>query len=299
MGYRLVFVYVFLFAWIARAQTACDQDRAQATWQNATLFDLTYRCIPPGWEAFFSKPEIKTEIQKISDKLNGEVLAGNDVNPAIGNVFRALYVVPPSNIKCVVMGQDPAPTRGEATGLAFSLSPGTPAAKVASVQRVMLEAMNEGFGLNLSDGDLSAWAGQGVLLLNSALTIPCAKGAKSCKIAGHLTPWKKFSKFLMEEIDRQEIPMTFILWGEKAAKVSLNVVNPLHRVIKGGHPSPLAPGAKFFCKGYFSCSNNWLTTHNVSEVNWNIGGMPLSPPCIWSKGNTPRCLEVCTLAACE
>jgi uracil-DNA glycosylase len=299
MGYRLGFIHILLIAYAAYSQTNCDQDRVQSTWQNTTLFELTYRCTPVGWEAFFSKPEIKTEIQKISDKLHAEVQAGNDVNPAIGNVFRALYTVPPSNIRCVVMGQDPAPTKGEATGLSFSLAPATPSSKVASVQRVMLEAMNEGFGLNLSNGDLSAWADQGVLLLNSALTIPCAKDAKSCKIGGHLTPWKKFSKALMIEVDHQEIPMTFILWGDKAAKVSTDVSNPLHHVIKGGHPSPLAPGAKFFCRGYFSCSNTWLTSHNVSPVNWSIGGAPLSPPCIWTKGNTPKCTSVCTIAACE
>lgn len=299
MRYRPIFVQIVLFASILRAQSGCEQDRAQSTWQNATLFELTYRCVPAGWEAFFAKTEIKTEVRKISDKLHAEAQAGNDVNPAIGNVFRALYAVQPGHIKCVVMGQDPAPTKGEATGLAFSLNPGTPASKVASVQRVMLEAMNEGFGLNLANGDLSAWADQGVLLLNSALTIPCAKGAKSCKIGGHLTPWKKFSKGLMDEIDHEEIPMTFILWGDKAAKISVNVANPLHHVIKGGHPSPLALGAKFFCKSYFSCSNQWLTVHHVPEVDWNIGGAPVSPACVWSKGNTPKCTQVLALAACE
>src|SRR5438445_2105142 len=123
------------------------------------------------------------------------------------------------------MGQDPAPTRGEATGLSFSLRPETLASKVPSVQRVMLEALNEGFSLNLSNADLSQWALQGVLLLNSALTIPCAKGATSCKIGGHLTAWKKFSKALVEEIDKSNSPFTIILWGERAAKISVNVSN--------------------------------------------------------------------------
>lgn len=299
MGYRLRLAPFILLAALSTSRADCVEDRAQATWQNTTLVDLTYRCVPAGWESFFAKPEIRAEVQKISDKLHAEVAAGNDVNPAIGNVFRALYAVPPGHAKCVVLGQDPAPTRGEATGLAFSLKSGTASATVASVQRVMLEAMNEGFGLNLSNGDLSAWADRGVLLLNSALTIPCAQGAKSCKIGGHLTAWKKFSQALIAQIDSLPGPLTFILWGDKAAKISSKVANPLHHVIKGGHPSPLAPGAKFFCKSYFSCSNEWLTSHNGSAVDWSIGGAPLSPPCIWSKGNTPKCLEVCALAACE
>src|SRR5262245_27231340 len=86
------------------AQTACDQDRAQSTWRTATVFDLTYRCIPGGWEAFFNRADVKTEVKKISDKLLLEVQAGNDVNPALGDVFRALYLVQPGGVKSVIMG---------------------------------------------------------------------------------------------------------------------------------------------------------------------------------------------------
>lgn len=299
MGMKMFAVWL-AFAAGVWAQPDCPQMRAQSTWQTTTLFDLTYACTPQGWEPFFNRADVKAEVRKISDKLALEVQAGNDVNPAIGDVFRAMYAVPRSGTRSVILGQDPAPTRGEATGLAFSLKPQTPSSKVPSVQRVMLEALNEGYSLNLGDGDLSTWASQGVLMLNTALTIPCANGAKSCKIGGHLTAWKKFSKALLTEIDLIEGPLTIILWGEKAAKVSIDLANPLHRVIMGGHPSPLAPGAKFFCQSYFKCANQWLADHQAPGIDWSTANGPgFSTPCVWSRGKIPKCLAVCTMAACE
>jgi uracil-DNA glycosylase len=164
----------------------------------------------------------------------------------------------------------------------------------------MLEAQNEGFANNLNDGDLSAWAEEGVLMLNTALTIPCKQGATSCKIAGHLTLWKPFSKQLITEVEKQNSAVAFILWGGKAVALAPKVVNPLHRVFKGGHPSPLSNPTNFFCKSYFTCSNKWLTDHAVSAVNWNIqGGMTLPQACIWTKGMTPKCTATCTPAVCN
>lgn len=278
----------------------CDQIRAASTWETTNLYDLTYQCIPHGWEAFFNDPAINAEVKKISNKLQAEIQAGNEINPAIGDTFRAFYVVSPSNIKAVIVGQDPAPTKGQATGLAFSLKPGTPANKVASVQRVILEAMNEGYSMNLNDGDLSSWATNGTLLLNTALTIPCKKEASSCKIAGHLTLWKSFSTKLIVNINQQNIPLSYILWGSKAAQLSSKITNPLHRVIKGGHPSPLAPANQFFCKNYFNCANKWLENHGVTKVDWSEAGGSTTPsPCIWSKGNNPVCASSCTLSVCN
>lgn len=274
--------------------------RSNATWKNTTLFVLTYKCVPKGWEVFFDDAVVKAEVKKISNELRKEVRVGDDVNPAIGNVFRALYVVPPGGIKAVIIGQDPAPTKGQATGLSFSLAPGTPPFRVPSVQRVILEAGNEGFSMNDADGDLSSWAVNGVLMLNTALSIPCPKNAGSCAIGGHLQLWKTFSKKLIAAVDAQNDPQAVILWGSKAAALSPSIVNPLHRVFLGGHPSPVSDGSKFFCKSYFVCSNKWLDDHHVSKIEWSVTeGAPMQSACIWSKGKTPKCLSACTPAACN
>jgi uracil-DNA glycosylase len=277
----------------------CDQLRGQATWKSTTLLALTSQCAPIGWESFFSDPAVNAEVKKISDELKREVHLGDDVNPSIGNVFRALYTVPPNGIKAVIIGQDPAPGRGEATGLAFSLKPGTPSYKVPSVQRVMLEAQNEGFGEKLPDGDLSQWAQRGVLMLNTALTIPCKKEETSCRIGGHLTLWKAFSKKLIARVDQEQSVQAFILWGSKAAKLSSSIKNPLHHAIAGGHPSPVAPGKNFFCKAYFTCSNTWLTDHAREAIDWNVTeGETESQACIWSPGKVPKCTTHCSMATC-
>lgn len=300
MNKWLVLVSALVLSVSVSAQDQCDHTRSEATWQSTTLFALTYECIPTGWELFFNDADIKAEVKKISDKLQKEIQLGDDVNPAIGNVFRALYSVPPGDIKAIILGQDPAPTKGQATGLAFSLAPGIPSYKVASVERVILEAENEGYRMNLLDGDLSAWAGQGVLMLNTALTIPCKKSKSSCTIAGHLTLWKIFSKKLLGYVDGQSSAQAFILWGDKAAKFSSSVQNVSHLVIKGGHPSPMSNGSNFFCKSYFTCSNKWLEDHNISKIKWEVGSGPALPQaCVWTSGKTPKCKSTCTPIACN
>jgi len=296
-----VVVGLLILSASARAQVDCDQARTQATWKKNTLFALTYKCIPPGWDAFFNDATVKAEVKKISNQLRQEVRAGGNVNPAMGNVFRALYAVSPNQIKAVIIGQDPAPTQGQATGLAFSLAPGAPPFRVPSVQRVILEAANEGFSMDVSNGDLSSWAGRSVLMLNTALTIPCpADIYASCKIGGHLVLWKAFSTKLIDAIDAQNSAQAFILWGSKAAALAPRIDNPLHRVFKGGHPSPVSDGKKFFCKSYFTCSNKWLEDHDISKIEWSITeGSAGHEPCVWSRGKAPKCVSTCTLAACD
>jgi len=296
----LLMVCLLTLSVSANAQDQCDQVRRQATWKKNTLYALTYKCVPKGWEAFFSDQAVKAEVKIISNELRRQVRGGDDVNPAIGNVFRALYVVPPDGIKAVIIGQDPAPTKGQATGLAFSLAPGMPPFRVPSVQRVILEAANEGFSMNTGDGDLSSWAAEGVLMLNTALSIPCPKDAGACTIGGHLALWKPFSKKLINAVDAQNTPQTFILWGSKAAALAPSIVNPLHRTFLGGHPSPVSDGKKFFCRSYFTCSNQWLDDHQVSKIEWGVTqGSTSEQSCVWSKGKAPKCISACVQATCN
>ncbi|PKN52833.1 MAG: hypothetical protein CVU55_06330 [Deltaproteobacteria bacterium HGW-Deltaproteobacteria-13] len=273
-----------------------------AKWEDTNLFDLTYGCIPAGWDAFFETKDVRAQVKNISDTIQHQVDQGYKIGPAIGNTFRALYLVKPSEIKAVIMGQDPAPQPGLATGLAFSTEPGVSSSKVASIQRVLLEVQNEGMCINLNDGDLRKWTQNGVLLLNMALSIPCPPEDSSCTIGGHVALWGLFTKYLVNYIDDNAGASSFILWGSRAGAYEKDVKNKLHNVIKGGHPSPRVPGVNFFCKNYFNCANQWLEANSREDINWNlISSCKSSQPCIWawhSGSGTSTCSQSCTLQKC-
>lgn len=283
----------------------CDE-LASLNWGDMTLLELTYTCIPKGWEAFFKQPAVRDEVSKISDYLERELDKPNTtLSPSIGNTLRALYEVPAADAKAVIMGQDPAPQPGLATGLSFSLPPGTPTSAVASVQRVFLEAQNEQFCNDLNDADASGWADQDVLLLNMALTIPCDEDQVCYSgIADHVPLWESFTRELMAYIDTLEQPMAFILWGSKARAFKETISRPNHRAFEGGHPSPKADGTKFFCQNYFRCSNEWLLEKGGTPVNWTLGGTSCdsSGACVYdwdSESRTSSCASVCTEIACS
>lgn len=275
-----------------------------AAWNNATLYDLTYGCLPAGWAAFFNDPQVKAQVSAISQALSQQSTSASAISPGIARVFRTLYMTSPNEVKALVLGQDPAPTPGLATGLSFSLDSSESTANVPSVQRVLLELQNERFSTSILNGDLSTWAEDGVLLLNAALTIPCPPGASSCTIGGHINLWKAFTAQLIQYIDQHAQPMAYILWGSAAGQYAEYARNPQHTVLKGGHPSPQANGAYFFCKSYFSCANQWLQKAARGAVNWNLTTVanPAAEVCIWgwsSSGKSSYCQETCTMASCS
>ena len=246
----------------------CGEILEKASYSTHTLFDVIYtkKCQPKGWEEFFKLAQPK--IQEISDRLEQETSNNLGLNPKIGWVFRAFHMVPLDKVKVVIMGQDPAPQPGLATGLSFSLKPEVPAYKVPSVQRVLLEARNEGFCINETNGDLIPWAKQGVLLLNTALTLI------DNEIGSHIPLWRDFTKDVFNFINENANPSVWILWGSKAKAFSKKIDTSKHFILSGGHPSPLAPADKFFCQNYFACANNWLRKQGRGEVDWNLASEP-------------------------
>ena len=177
-------------------------------------------------------------------------------------------MIPPYNVKVVILGQDPAPQPGLATGLSFSLYKNVLAYKVPSVQRVLLEARNEGYCINHTNGDLIRWAEQGVLLLNTALTLI------QNNIASHLSQWKPFSREVLSYISDHCPPSVWILWGSKAKALIPKINQSKHYIITGGHPSPMARPQYFFCKNYFTCANKWLFIQERGMIKWNLVPFP-------------------------
>ncbi len=275
-------------------------------WDNTNLYDLTYGCIPAGWESFFKQAGVKKELKTISKRLTDISTRGNKIEPAIGNTFKALYKVKLKNIKAVILGQDPAPQPGVATGLSFSTFNGINSSRVASIQRVLLEAINEGFCVNLKNGNLSQWADRGVLLLNMALTIKCEPGKRICTIASNVPLWSHFTEKLMRHINNNAPPSSFILWGGKAIAFKQYITNSKHKVIVGGHPSPAGSlyGKRFFCKSYYKCANQWLKKNSRKTVNWNLAKQckRIKNSCLWewdSDTRTSRCASRCVQRACS
>lgn len=263
----------------------CNQLKS-GRWENVSLYDLTYGCLPRGWESFFSIDSVKRRIYKISTELEKEIRAGNQVEPQIGNVFKAFYMVQERNVKAVILGQDPAPQRSIAMGLAFSTKKGVKSGVTPSIQRVLLSAQNQGYKVDLDDAYLGKWAQRGTLLVNMALTIGCPKGNRSCKIASHLSDWKPFTEELYKHLNRNNNPKAFVFWGGSARAFSKYIKNANHKVIAGGHPSPAgAPhGRRFFCRGYFTKVNDWLQKNNRAAINWDLvsNPQPARNACYWT-----------------
>ena len=173
-------------------------------------------------------------------------------------------MVDPKKIKVVILGQDPTPQAGKATGLAFSVADPL---SVGTVLNVLLEVALEGWSVNIDNGDLNKWAAQGVLLLNTALTV------QQRRAGSHLRRWKPFTEFLVKYISDDAQPSVWFLWGKKAHEYQKLINNRKHYVITGGHPSTFG-GLKvpntFFAGEYFDCANQFLTRRGREKIDWGL-----------------------------
>lgn len=249
----------------------CKELLETATYETHTLMEIVYdeACKPIGWEGFFDREDVKKMMQEISDRLQDDSqVQGLGLNPKIGWIFRAFHMVPPEEVRAIIIGQDPAPEPGLATGLAFSLDPSVHPTRVPSVQRVILEARNEGYCVDPTVGVLISWAEQGVLLLNTALTLI------QNDIGSHIDLWSSFTHEAIKYINDNTNPSVWLLWGYNAKLQEENIDKSKHYIVKGGHPSPNAEGKYFFCQNYFSCANEWLCKKKRGMIDWNLVPLP-------------------------
>lgn len=172
--------------------------------------------------------------------------------------FRALELTPPDAVRVVILGQDPYPTPGDANGLAFSVSPGTKLPR--SLKNIFAEVETD-LGVTRTDGDLSDWARQGVLLLNTSLSVP-AGDANAHKALG----WGALVQQVLARVS--ERPTAFILWGNTAQKLAKHIAPGDHLMVETAHPSPLSARRGFFGSRPFSRVNEWLTTRGQTPIEW-------------------------------
>lgn len=193
--------------------------------------------------------------------LNNEY-ATKTVFPTKENVFNALNLAPLEQVKVVIIGQDPYHTKGQAHGLAFSCYNGTSQPSLKNIFKEIKDDLNVDMSICT---DLTAWAKQGVLLLNTSLSvIEHMPASHSNKL------WHKFTTEIVKILNEQNRPIVFMLWGNHAKSFLPILNNPNHLVLCAAHPSPFSAYNGFFGCKHFSKCNDFLTKHNVKPIDWKI-----------------------------
>ena len=182
--------------------------------------------------------------------------------PPMDEIFSALRHTGFSSTRVVILGQDPYINPGEAHGMAFSVMP---QAKIPpSLRNIFLELQNDLGCYVPNNGYLMPWAKQGVLLLNTVLTVRAGQSKSHAKMG-----WEQFTDSLITELNQREHPVVFMLWG-KAAQEKTVLINPArHKILTAAHPSPLAGGRFFGCR-HFSAANAFLAAQGDAEIDWQI-----------------------------
>ena len=183
------------------------------------------------------------------------------VFPEEKNVFRALELTPFESVKVVILGQDPYHGFGQAHGLSFSVQKGIPLPP--SLRNIYKELQEDLGGELPTEGDLSHWAKQGVLLLNTVLTVE-EGNANSHKGMG----WERLTNRLIESLNELNHPVIFILWGKPAQDKEKLITNPSHIILKAPHPSPLSAYRGFFGSKPFSKVNEILIQQGQTPIRW-------------------------------
>lgn len=247
-----------------------------ATYSTHKLDEFVENCAPEAQEDFFQLPGVKNDISLLTPVVlkDGKKYP---IEPPMPMMFRALELVPLDMVRVVILGQDPTPQAGQATGLAFSVADPM---SVGTVLNVLLEVALEGWNVNIFNGDLTKQANnQGVLLLNTALTVEQGQGKAGSHIK--LGWWAEFSKFLIEYISARAGPSVWLLWGNEAQSFQELINSDKHYVITGGHPSALGGiGTNTFFGGrYFQCANQFLTGKGNPPIDWALADENALKPC--------------------
>ncbi len=216
------------------------------------------------WDEVLAGEFDKEYYRKLREFLISEYRGGT-VYPEMDDIFNALRYTPYSKVRAVILGQDPYHEPGQAHGMAFSVKPGVE--QPPSLVNIFKE-LQEDLGIPRppkDNGYLVPWAEQGVLLLNTVLTVR-AHEANSHKDRG----WEIFTDRVIELLNEREQPVVFILWGRNAKSKESLITERRHLVLTGAHPSPLSAYNGFFGGNYFSRTNEFLSENGEGEIDWAI-----------------------------
>lgn len=217
-------------------------------------------CISQNWFNLLKDEFEKDYYKKLSLFLENEYRT-KTIYPKPENVFNSINHVKFDDVKVVIIGQDPYHEPGQAHGLSFSVENGVELPP--SLVNIFKEIQNE-YGFKNTNGNLTCWANQGVLLLNSVLTVEKGR-ANSHKDKG----WENITKKIISLLNERKEPIVFLLWGRSAQNIGELVTNPWHLKLKSVHPSPLSAYAGFFGCNHFKLANEFLKNQGKKEIDWH------------------------------
>ncbi len=207
----------------------------------------------------FQKPYLRT----LAEFLAAEETAEKTLYPARRHIFNALNSTPLEKVSVVILGQDPYHGPGQAHGLSFSVRPYVP--KPPSLLNIFKEIQDDLAITSPDHGCLQTWAEQGVLLLNTVLTVVQGQAG-----AHQGQGWEVFTDQVIDLVNREREGVVFILWGSHARKKGKNIDRTRHLVLESPHPSPLSAYRGFFGCQHFSKANNWLEQKGKQRVDWAL-----------------------------
>ena len=213
------------------------------------------------WNEIFIDSGIDKKIDKVIDYIN-EKYDFSDVYPVKEDIFKALNLTPFKNVKVVIIGQDPYHGIGEANGLAFSLNEDV---KITPSLRNIFKELESDLNIKRTKKDLSEIAKQGVLFLNTILTVSKDKPLSHKNIG-----WEEITDFIIKYISDNKKDVVYILWGNSAKKKQSLINKNTNCILLSNHPSPLSASRGFFGSKPFSKTNNYLKEKNQTTIDWSL-----------------------------
>lgn len=209
----------------------------------------------------FKKPYYASLYRFIKEEYSTKV-----IYPPADDIFNAMHLTPLSQVKVLILGQDPYHNQGQAHGLCFSVRPEVDIPP--SLENIYKE-LREDLGCEIpNNGYLVKWAQQGVLMLNTVLTVR-AHQAFSHQGKG----WEQFTDAIIRKVNAQKRPIVYMLWGKPAQSKIPMLNNPEHLILKAPHPSPLSAYRGFFGCKHFSQANEFLASNGIDPIDWQIGNI--------------------------
>ena len=217
--------------------------------------------IEQSWKSVLHDEFEKDYFKKLTDFVRGEYLSGKTIYPEPKNIFNAFNLCAFDDVKVVIIGQDPYHEPGQAHGLCFSVQSGVDFPP--SLQNIYKEIESDIGHKSITNGDLTDWARQGVLLLNSTLTVRAHDAASH---AGH--GWEQFTDAVINAVAKNKKHIVYMLWGSFAQKKAEIVNKNENLVLTSAHPSPLSAYRGFFGNHHVSRANEYLVQNGESPINW-------------------------------
>jgi uracil-DNA glycosylase len=228
--------------------------------------------LPPKWQAFIQDHQRSDYFKDIENAIAEQRASGVEIYPKDSDILNAFSYFDVDEIKVVILGQDPYHGPDQAQGLAFSVNDDQKVPpSLVNIYKELAQDI-EGFVIP-AHGNLTTWAEQGVLLLNTVLTVQRGKAHSHSKLG-----WEKFSDAVIAKINAENSNCVFLLWGAHAQQKGRDIDTQKHYVLNAVHPSPLSAYRGFMGCQHFSLANQWLVSRGLEPIDWkieNVGTMDL------------------------